>query len=98
LDADAPLPAGVLAGTAIDGTVDVDKIEDVVYVGRPVHAAAGGPSSVFKLTGVEAVRVDVKFGRASAQNIEVLEGLKVGDRIILSDMSAWDGAEKIRLK
>ena len=61
---------------------------------------AGARLSVFKLTdgGDEAVRVIVKFGRASAQNIEVLEGLKVGDRIILSDTSAWDGVEKIRLK
>jgi beta-lactamase regulating signal transducer with metallopeptidase domain len=97
---DGPLPAGVVAGTAIDGTVDVEKIEDAVYVGRPVHAVAGGPSSVFKLAegGSEAVRVAVKFGRASVQNIEVLEGLKVGDRIILSDMSNWDEVERIRLK
>ena len=97
---DGPLPAGVVAGTAIDGTVDVDKIEDVVNVGRPVHVAAGGSSPVFKIAegGSEAVRVVVKFGRASAQKIEVVEGLKVGDKIILSDPSAWEGAEKIRLK
>jgi beta-lactamase regulating signal transducer with metallopeptidase domain len=97
---DGPLPAGVVAGTAIDGTVNVDKIEDVVHVGRPVHVAAGGASSLFKLTegGSEAVRVAVKFGRASVQNIEVLEGLKVGDRVILSDTSSWNEAERIRLK
>jgi beta-lactamase regulating signal transducer with metallopeptidase domain len=97
---DGPLPAGVVAGTAIDGTVDVDKIEDVLSVGRPVHGTAGASASVFKVTdeGNEAVRVTVKFGRASAQSIEVVDGLKVGDRIILSDMSNWDGAERIRLK
>jgi hypothetical protein len=97
---DAALPAGVMAGTAIDGTVDIAKIDDVVYVGRPVHAVGAGSASVFKLRqeGGEAVRVEVKFGRASAQNIEVVEGLKVGDRIILSDTREWDGAEKIRLK
>ena len=97
---DAALPAGVMAGTAIDGTVDIAKIDDVVYVGRPVHAVATRSASVFKLRpeGGEAVRVEVKFGRASAQNIEVMEGLRVGDRIILSDTSAWDGAERIRLK
>jgi beta-lactamase regulating signal transducer with metallopeptidase domain len=97
---DGPLPAGVAAGMAIDGTVGIEKIDDAIYVGRPVHVAAGGASSVFKLAegGSEAVRVAVKFGRASVQNIEVLEGLKVGDRIILSDMSNWDEAERIRLK
>ena len=97
---DQALPQGAAAGLAIDGTVDVDKIADAVYVGRPMQVAAGGSSSVFKLAegGNEAVRVAVKFGRASAQSIEVVEGLKVGDRIILSDTSAWEGAEKIRLK
>ena len=90
---------GAVARLAIDAVVDIDKIDDVVHVGRPVHSM-GGASSVFKLTeeGGEAVRVTVKFGRVSVQNIEVVEGLKVGDRIILSDTSAWDGAEKIRLK
>jgi HlyD family secretion protein len=96
---DGTLPTGAAAGLAIDAAVDIEKIDDVVYVGRPVHVMGGASSSVFKLTeGGEAVRVTVKFGRVSVQNIEVVQGLKVGDRIILSDTSTWDGAEKIRLK
>jgi HlyD family secretion protein len=96
---DGTLPTGAAAGLAIDAAVDIEKIADVVYVGRPVHVMGGASSSVFKLTeGGEAVRVTVKFGRVSVQNIEVVQGLKVGDRIILSDTSTWDGAEKIRLK
>ena len=96
---DGTLPAGVGNGLAVDAAVDIAKIDDVVYVGRPVHLVSG-TSSVYKLTekGDEAVRVTVKFGRTSAQNIEVVDGLKVGDRIILSDTSAYGGAEKIHLK
>jgi len=93
------LPAGVGNGLAVDATVDIAKLDDVVYVGRPVQSM-GGASSVYKLTekGDEAVRVTVKFGRVSAQNIEVVDGLTVGDQIILSDTSAYGGAEKIHLK
>jgi beta-lactamase regulating signal transducer with metallopeptidase domain len=96
---DGMLPAGVGNGLAVDATVDIAKIDDVVYVGRPVHLMSG-VSPVYKVTekGDEAVRVTVKFGRTSVQNIEVVAGLKVGDRIILSDTSAYGGAEKIHLK
>jgi beta-lactamase regulating signal transducer with metallopeptidase domain len=96
---DGTLPAGVGNGLAVDATVDVAKIDDVLSVGRPVHLVSG-VSPVYKLTenGDEAVRVTVKFGRASAQKIEVVDGLKVGDRIILSDTSTYGGAEKIHLK
>ncbi|HEY2821284.1 MAG TPA: M56 family metallopeptidase [Candidatus Acidoferrum sp.] len=97
---DAALPTGAGAGLAIDATVDIEKIDDILYVGRPVRVMSGASSTVYKLTadGEEATRVPVKFGRASVANIEVLDGLKVGDTIILSDPSAWNGAEKIRLK
>jgi beta-lactamase regulating signal transducer with metallopeptidase domain len=97
---DGTLPAGVGNGMAVDATVDIAKLDDVVYVGRPVNSMGGGASSVYRLTekGDEAVRVTVKYGRTSAQNIEVVDGLKVGDQIILSDTSAYGGAEKIHLK
>jgi beta-lactamase regulating signal transducer with metallopeptidase domain len=93
------LPAGVGNGVAVDATVDIAKLDDVVYVGRPVNSMSGA-SSVYKLTekGDEAVRLTVKYGRTSAQNIEVVDGLKVGDQIILSDTSAYGEAEKIHLK
>jgi beta-lactamase regulating signal transducer with metallopeptidase domain len=96
---DGTLPAGVGNGLAVDATVDIAKLDDVVYVGRPVQSVSGA-APVYKLTekGDEAVRVIVKFGRTSAQNIEVVDGLKVGDQIILSDTSTYGGAKKIHLK
>jgi beta-lactamase regulating signal transducer with metallopeptidase domain len=88
----------------IDATIDVEKLDNVLYVGRPVHAGespTGNSSfSLFKIVkdGTEAVRVDVKLGRASVNTIEVLDGLKEGDKIILSDMSTYDNADRIHLK
>lgn len=97
---DAALPTSARARLAIDATVDIEKIDDILYVGRPVHVMSGASSTVYKLTedGGEAMRVPVKFGRASVATIEVLDGLKVGDRIILSDLSEVNGADKIQVK
>jgi len=97
---DNAAPAGVDAGAEIDGTIDIEVLENVVNVGRPVHVGADSATSVFRITvgGTEAERVNVTFGRASVQTIEVLEGLKVGDQIILSDMSNWDKFDRIRLQ
>ena len=74
--------------------------KDVLYVGRPVHGQADSTIGIFKITedGSEAVRVNVKLGRSSVNTIEVLDGLKVGDKVILSDMSAWDNFDRVRLK
>lgn len=76
------------------------QLRNVLCVERPVHAAANGTASVFKLVygGGEARRVTVRFGLASGSTIEVLSGLKEGDPIIISDMSAWDDFDRIRLK
>jgi HlyD family secretion protein len=72
----------------------------VLYVGRPVHGQADSTIGIFKIIddGSEAVRVNVKLGRSSVNTIEVVEGLKVGDKVILSDMSQWDNYDRIRLK
>ena len=96
----ADFPGGVGAGSKIDGTIDIEKLEDILYVGRPIHGTANTAVSLFKIVkgGEEAERVRVKFGRASVQAIEVLDGLKVGDQIILSDMSNWDNVDRIHLK
>ena len=94
------VPEGVSAGAEIDATIDIEKLENVLYVGRPVHGAANSTVALFKIVneGKEAVRVKVKLGRASVNTIEVLEGLQVGDKIILSDMSGYESAERIHLR
>jgi beta-lactamase regulating signal transducer with metallopeptidase domain len=84
----------------IDATIDIEKIDNVLHVGRPVHGTQNSTIALFKIVkdGTEAVRVNVKLGRASVNTIEVLDGLKEGDKIILSDMSTYDNADRIHLK
>jgi beta-lactamase regulating signal transducer with metallopeptidase domain len=97
---DGPLPEGAGTDLPIDATIDIEKLDNILYIGRPVHAAANSTVSLFKLAkdGAEAVRVKVKFGRSSVNAIEVLDGLKEGDKIILSDMSTYDNADRIHVK
>jgi beta-lactamase regulating signal transducer with metallopeptidase domain len=97
---DGPLPEGAVADLPIDATIDIEKLDNILYVGRPVHGAANTSVSLFKIVkeGAEAVRVNVKLGRSSVNTIEVLDGLQSGDKIILSDMSAYDNADRIHLK
>lgn len=97
---DGPLPEGASTDLAIDATIDIEKLDNVLYVGRPVHGAANSTISLFKLAkdGTEAERVSVKLGRSSVNAIEVLDGLKEGDKIILSDMSTYDNADRIHIK
>jgi multidrug efflux pump subunit AcrA (membrane-fusion protein) len=93
------VPEGVSAGLEIDATIDIEKLESVLNVGRPVHSTANSTVSLFKIAndGTEAVRVKVKLGRSSVNTIEVLDGLQVGDKVILSDMSSYDNADRIHL-
>ena len=97
---DGPLPEGAGTGLPVDATIDVEKLDNILYVGRPVQARADSTVSLFKIVsdGTEAARVKVKMGRASVSMIEVVDGLKEGDQVILSDMSEWDNADRIRLK
>ncbi|MGB2589751.1 MAG: HlyD family efflux transporter periplasmic adaptor subunit [Candidatus Acidiferrum sp.] len=97
---DGPLPSGARPDLSVDGTITIENLKNVLYVGRPVHGQADSTVGLFKLVddGSEAVRVNVKLGRSSVNTIEVLDGLKVGDQVILSDMSAWDAFDRIRLK
>ena len=83
----------------MDGTVQLEKLKDVLQVQRPVFGNENSTVGLFKVdprTG-EATRVQVRLGRSSVTNIEVLGGLNVGDQVILSDMSAWDAYDRIRL-
>ena len=93
------LPAGARPDLSVDGTIDIERLADVVYVGRPTVGQPHSTVTMFRYDadGKTATRVTVKLGRASVNTIEVLDGLKVGDRVILSDMSAQDSHDRIRL-
>jgi len=93
------LPSGAVPDLSVDGTIEIENLSDVVYVGRPVFGQPNSTTSLFKVDpdGKGATRVQVKLGRTSVNTIEVVDGLKVGDKVILSDMSAWDGHDRIRL-
>jgi len=93
------LPSGARPDLSVDGTITIERLTDVVYVGRPVIGQPGAKITLFKLDpdGKEAQRVPVSLGRASVNNIEIVDGLKVGDQVILSDMSAQDAYNRIRL-
>jgi HlyD family secretion protein len=96
---EGPLPQGARPDLSVDGTITLERLADVVYVGRPVVGQPGAKITLFKVDadGKEAQRVPVTLGRASVNNIEVVEGLRVGDQVILSDMSAQDAYNRIRL-
>jgi HlyD family secretion protein len=95
-----PLPDGARSDLSVDGTIEIENLKDVDYVGRPVNGQSGSTIGLFKLVndGAEAVRVNVKLGRSSVNTIEILEGLRVGDKVILSDMSAWGAYDHVRLR
>jgi HlyD family secretion protein len=97
---DEPLPPGARPDLSVDGTIEIENLQNVLYVGRPVHGQSDSTVGIFKLDadGSEASRVNVKLGRSSVNTIEILSGLNVGDKVILSDMSAWDTFDRIRLK
>jgi HlyD family secretion protein len=97
---DGPLPPGARPDLSVDGTITIENLRDVMYVGRPVHGQADSTIGIFKLTpdGGEATRVNVKLGRVSVNAVEVVSGLQVGDKVILSDMSQWDSVDRVRLK
>ena len=97
---DDPLPPGAVPDLSVDGTITIERLSDVLYVGRPTLGQPNSKITLFKLMngGKEAVRVPVTLGRASVSTIEVVEGLQPGDEVILSDMSRWDGFDRIKLQ
>lgn len=93
------LPAGARPDLSVDGTIEIERLTDVLYVGRPVNGQANSTIGLFKVipgTG-EAVRIQVKLGRTSVNTIEIIEGLQIGDEVVLSDMSQWDNVDRVRL-
>jgi HlyD family secretion protein len=95
---DGPLPTGAVPDLSVDGTIELEHLEQVLFIGRPAFGQPQSQISLFKVDadGVYAKRVAVKLGRSSVDAIEVLDGLVEGDRVILSDMSAQDQYQKIR--
>jgi HlyD family secretion protein len=93
------LPRGARPDLTVDGTVELERLENVIYVGRPAFGQEQSQVSLFKLAadGGEAERVRVTLGRSSVNTIEIKEGLEPGDQVILSDMSAWDAFDRVRL-
>lgn len=93
------LPRGARPQLSVDGTIEIERLEDVVYTGRPVYGQPNSTISLFKLVedGRYAVRVPVEIGRTSVNQVEVVQGLVPGDRVVLSDTSAYDGYDRIRI-
>jgi HlyD family secretion protein len=96
---DGPLPPGAVPDLSVDGTIEIEHLDNVLYVGRPAFGQAQSTVSLFKVVngGKDAVRVQVKLGRTSVNTVEILQGLSVGDEVVLSDMSRWDSFDRIRL-
>lgn len=93
------LPRGAVPDLSVDGTIELERLANVLFVGRPAFAQEKGTVRLFRVQpDGEATRVEVKLGKSSVSAIEVLSGLNEGDRVILSDMSAWDAFDRIRLK
>jgi HlyD family secretion protein len=94
------LPKGARPDLSVDGTIDLERLDNVLYVGRPAFGQENSTISLFRLDGDgrDAMRVPVKVGRASVNSIQVIEGLHEGDTVVLSDMSRWDNTDRIRLQ
>ena len=96
---DEELPKGARPDLSVDGTIELERLDNVVYVGRPAFGQENNTVGMFKLVAGsnEAVRTPVKLGKSSVNTIEIISGLNPGDQVILSDTSAWDSHERIRL-
>ncbi len=100
VELEGALPQGARPDLSIDGTIDLDRLQNVLSVGRPAVGTENSTISLFRLDpdGKTASRVSVQVGRASTNSIQILSGLNPGDTVILSDLSRWDSAERVRLQ
>ena len=96
---ESELPRGARPDLTVDGTIELERLEDVIYVGRPAFGQENSMVSLFWLvdSGAAAQRIRVALGRSSVNTIEITEGLRPEDRVIVSDMSAWDAFDRVRL-
>ena len=96
----ADLPRSARPGLAVEGIIEIERLEDVLYVGRPAYGQAHSTVGLFKLVdgGSHAERINVRLGRSSVNYIEITDGLRVGDVVILTDMSQWDAYDRVRIR
>jgi HlyD family secretion protein len=96
---DGELPKGARPDLSVDGTIELERLNDVIYVGRPAFGQENNTVGIFKLVSGsnQAVRTPVKLGKSSVNTIEIQSGLQPGDQVILSDTSAWDSHDRIKL-
>lgn len=99
VELDGKLPKGARPDLSVDGTIELERLDNVVYVGRPAFGQDNSTVGLFKIVAgsSDAIRTPVKLGRSSVNTIEIQEGLQPGDQVILSDTSAWDSHDRIRL-
>jgi HlyD family secretion protein len=96
---DGPMPMGSRPDLSVDGTIQLEKLDNIINVGRPAFGQENSTVSIFKvLPSGEAISTPVKLGRASVNTIEIVEGLQPGDQVILSDMSQYDSFNRVQLK
>ena len=97
---ESALPLGARPDLSVDGTIELERLLNILYVGRPVQGQPNSKIGLFRVLngGSEAVRVSVELGRTSVNSVEVRRGLEIGNQVILSDMSAWDSYDRIRLQ
>jgi hypothetical protein len=97
---DGALPAGAVPDLSVDGTIQIERLKNVLFTGRPTTGSGSGMVGMFRVVegGKTAERVQVMLGRSSVNTVEIVRGLNLGDRVILSDMSNWDAANRVRLK
>jgi HlyD family secretion protein len=92
------LPKAARPDLSVDGTVEISKLDNVLFVGRPAYGQADSTISIFKVLATgEAIRSQVKLGQSAVNTIQILEGLNVGDSVILSDMSTWDAVDRVKI-
>ena len=93
------LPQGARPDLSVDGRIELERLSDVLFTGRPAFGGQNSRITLFRLNdaGVEADRVPVEFGGSSVRQVEIVRGLSEGDRVILSDMSEWDAVDRIRV-
>jgi HlyD family secretion protein len=97
---DGNLPNGAVPDLSVDGTIELERLANVLFMGRPAFGQDQSTVGIFKVdpAGAEATRVQVTLGKSSVNTVEIVSGLQAGDKVILSDMSAWDAFERVRLK
>lgn len=96
---DGPLPAGSRPDLSVDGTIELERLDNVLYVGRPAFGDENTSTTLFRVQADgTAVRVPVKFGRSSVNSLEILSGITEGDEVVLSDMSAWNEVDRVHIQ